>query len=186
MVATTRERMTVEEFLKLPEDGVRRSLIHGFIREEGMTIRNRFHSEVTAKITFRLGLWLDSQPRPRGVVLTGEAGIRLSSDVLVGVDVVYVPHDLLAAQPETSTIIHGVPPLIVEILSPSDTQENIHDKLAEYLAAGVSIVWLIDPTDETVRIYRPDQRPTFVNADQELTAEPVLPGFRVAVADLFR
>lgn len=186
MVATTAKRMTVEEFLSLPEDGVRRSLIRGVVREEGMTIRNRFHSEVMAELAFRLRLWLESQPKPRGAVLTGEAGLRLAADVLVGVDVVYVPHELLASQPASATIIEGVPPLIVEILSPSDTNESLHDKIDAYLRAGVSLVWIIDPRDHTVTIYRPGHRPSMVNADEQLTAEAVLPGFSVAVADLFR
>ena len=186
MVATTAKRMTAEEFLNLPEDGVRRSLIRGVVREEGMTIRNRFHSEVMAELAFRLRLWLESQPKPRGAVLTGEAGVRLAADVLVGVDVVYVPHDLLAAQPGRATIIEGVPPLIVEILSPSDTHEAIEDKIGVYLGAGVQIVWVVNTRAETVTIHCPGQRPKFVHADQQLTAEPVLPGFSVAVADLFR
>jgi Uma2 family endonuclease len=75
--------------------------------------------------------------------------------------------------------------LAVEILSPTDTQEEIHEKIDEYLAAGVALVWVIDPADRTVRVYRPDARPQLFNDEQELTGEPHLPGFRAPVARLF-
>ena len=74
----------------------------------------------------------------------------------------------------------------MEILSPSDTHEAIEDKIGGYLGAGVQIVWVVNTRSETVTIYRPGHRPILVNADQQLTAEAVLPGFSVAVADLFR
>ena len=186
MVATTAKRMTVEEFLSLPEDGVRRSLIRGVVREEGMTIRNRFHTQVATRVAKFLDNWRDRQAEPRGVILTGEAGVRLAADVVVGADVVYVPGELWAAQAAESSLVEGVPPLIAEILSPSDTNESLHDKIDVYLQAGVSLVWIIDPRHETVRVYRPGHQPILVNADQQLTAEAVLPGFSVAVADLFR
>ena len=64
--------------------------------------------------------------------------------------------------------------------------EAIEDKIGVYLGAGVQIVWVVNTRAETVTIHCPGQRPKFVNADQQLTAEPVLPGFSVAVADLFR
>lgn len=186
MIATEPVRMTVEEFLKLPEDGVRRSLIRGIVQEEGMTIRNRFHTQVATRVAKFLDNWRDLQKEPKGAVLTGEAGVRLSAEVVVGVDVAYIPPDLWKVQSEDSSIIEGVPPLIAEILSPSDTHQAIEDKINEYLTAGVSIVWVVNTRSESVTVYRPGQKPVMVNADEELTADPVLPGFRIAVADLFR
>ncbi|MHB1426491.1 MAG: Uma2 family endonuclease [Gemmataceae bacterium] len=53
------------------------------------------------------------------------------------------------------------------------------------MEAGVLLVWIADTRDRTVTIYRPGQEPEFVNARQELSGEPELPGFRVRVADLF-
>jgi Uma2 family endonuclease len=78
-----------------------------------------------------------------------------------------------------------VPILAVEILSPNDTLDEINDKIDEYLAVGVPLVWIIDPRRRTVTIHRPGQEPEFVNVRQELSGEPHLPGFRVPVAELF-
>lgn len=152
-----------------------------------MTYRNRWHGRVMTRVSKFLDNWLDQQPVPRGSVLSGEAGVRLTRDpdTTVGVDVIYVSAEVAARSSDDTTIIDGAPVLAVEILSPNDTQDQINDKLDEYLAAGVLLVWIIDPRRRTVTIYRPDQEPVLVNVHQELSGEPHLPGFRVPVAELF-
>lgn len=189
--------MTTEQLLALPDDGVERWLIRGQLREKPamvgqlrgkkMTVRNRWHSRTMIRVGYVLESWLLGQPEPRGSVLGGEAGVRLrrDPDSTVGIDVVYVSAEVAARNPNDTTLIDGAPVLAVEILSPNDTVEEIHEKIDEYLTAGVPLIWIIDPRRRTVTIYRPGQEPEFVNARQELSGEPELPGFRVRVADLF-
>jgi Uma2 family endonuclease len=193
-IAATPRLMTTEEFLALPDDGVERWLIRGQLREKKpqpgekpMTVRNRTHSHIMAQVTKHLGIWLDRQPEPRGQVLCGEAGVRLRRDpeTIVGIDVVYAAAEVMARQPDDTTLLDGVPVLVVEILSPNDTQEEIDEKIDNYLAASVPLVWVIDPHDRTVTIYRPGAEPEQVNMRQELSGEPHLSGFRVPVAQLF-
>ncbi len=190
MATAPARTMTTEELLALPDDGVERWLIRGQLREKrdtDMTKRNRVHSKVMVRVGQALANWLDQQPEPRGAVLCGEAGVRLrrNPDTTVGVDVVYVSAEVYARQTDESTVVDGVPVLVVEILSPSDTVEEINEKIDDYRSAGVPLVWVIDPYDRTVTVYRPGAEPELVNARQELTAEPHLPGFRVPVARLF-
>jgi Uma2 family endonuclease len=180
--------MTAEQFLALPDDGVERWLIRGQLRERPMTYRNRWHSRVMVRVAKLLDNWLDQQAEPRGSVLCGEAGVRLTHDpetTIVGVDVVYVSAEVMARQADDTTVIEGTPVLAVEILSPSNTVEEIDEKIDEYLSAGVPLVWIVDPHDRTVTIYRPNQDLEWVNVRQELSGEPHLPGFRVPVAELF-
>jgi Uma2 family endonuclease len=187
-MATAGTLMTTEELLALPDDGTERWLIRGELREKRptvpgerpMTVRNRFHSRVLIRVGQLLANWLDQQPEPHGQVLGGEAGVRLrrTPDSTVGVDIAYVSTD-------DTTLIDGAPVLAVEILSPTDTQEEIHEKIDEYLAAGVPLVWVVNPADRTVRVYRPDVRPQLFNDEQELAGDPHLPGFRAPVARLF-
>ncbi len=63
--------------------------------------------------------------------------------------------------------------------------EDVNEKIDAYLSAGVAIVWIVDPYYRTVRVHRPDAEPELFNVRHELTAEPQLPGFRVAVSRLF-
>lgn len=180
--------MTAEEFLALPDDGVERWLIRGQLREKPMTVRNRWHSRTEARVAQLLGNWLDQQPEPRGEMYSGEAGFRLAgtADSVVGIDVAYVSAELAAHHPDETTLIDGVPILAVKILSPSDTQEEIDEKLAIYNAASLPLVWLIHPRRRTVTVIRPDIEDELFNARRELSGEPHLPGFRVPVAALFQ
>jgi Uma2 family endonuclease len=150
--ATT--QMTTEQLLALPDDGVERWLIRGQLREKPMTVRNRWHSRIMVRVGRFLDVWLDQQPEPRGSVLGGEAGVRLTRDPdsTVGIDVIYVSAEVAARQPDDTTLIDGVPVLAVEILSPNDTLDDINEKIDQYLAAGVPLVWVIDPHDRTVTI----------------------------------
>lgn len=185
---------TTEDLLAMPDDGIRRWIYHGRMYEqlpdddrgEDMTVRNRFHSKTMANITALLTNWRWLQPEPRGDVVCGEAGVRFpGQNNTIGVDVAYVPPDVVMEQTEDSTIICGVPTLIVEILSPSDKLQEIDLWLASYREAGVPLVWVVSTNHQTVTIYRPGEEPTFVNSKQELTGEDVLTGFRVPVAKLF-
>jgi Uma2 family endonuclease len=179
--------MTAEEFLALPDnDGVDRELIRGELRERPMTYQNRRHSPTEARIAKLLGNWLDTQPEPRGEIASGEAGflLRDDTDTIVGIDVAYVSHEVVSRNPE-GVVFKGPPVLAVEILSPSDTHEDIEDKLALYFSAGAPLVWIVNPRARTVEARRPDAEPVTFNASQDLTAEPRLPGFRVPVARLF-
>src|SRR5207248_6325358 len=136
------------------------------LREKPMTVRNRTHSRIMIRVGKFLDNWLDQQPEPRGEVLCGEAGVKLrrDPDTTVGIDVVYVSAEVAARPSDDTTLIDGVPVLAAEILSPNDTQEDINAKIDEYLDAGVALVWIIDPHDRTVLIYRKGEEPELVNA----------------------
>lgn len=186
-MATVAALMTTEELLTLPDDGIDRWLIAGELRERPMTRRNRFHSFTMTAVATELELWRRQQSKPSGQVLTGDAGVRLrrDPDTSFGVDVAYVSADVIAQQPSDLTIIDGLPTLAVEILSPSDTIEDINEKLSAYLEAGVPLVWIVNPYQHTVTVHTPDSEPVLFNVNQDLMAEPHLPGFRVPVRRLF-
>ena len=186
-MATATIPLTTAELLAMPDDGRRRWLIKGELREQDMTVRNRFHSKTMANISGVLFVWRSSQPAPRGDVVCGEAGVRLPADpdTTIGIDVAFISHDVAVRQSDSTTIIEGVPTLVVEILSPNDTTEELDEMVESYLEAGVPLLWLVDPTDRTVTIYRPGEEPTFVNARQELDGGSELPGFRVPVRQIF-
>ena len=78
-----------------------------------------------------------------------------------------------------------VPDLAVEVLSPSNTAQEMEQKLQDYFTAGVHLVWYVHPTLQEVHVYTaPDQREV-VTAEQVLTGGNVLPGFTLTVRRLF-
>jgi Uma2 family endonuclease len=188
MSTAVQHEMTIEEFLSLPDDGTDRELIRGVLIEKPMTYRNRVHSEALSEVIRRLGNWaVESSQVRRHRVLSGEAGflLRRTPNTIVGIDVAVVAPEVMARQTDDTSLIDGAPLLAVEILSPSDTLQEIHTKTQLYLAAGVLVVWIIDPYDRTVQVYRPGQPPVLFNEQQQLCGAPELPGFEVAVNELF-
>ena len=177
---------TTEELLAMPEDGMERWLIDGELREKPMTVRNRFHSHLTARVTYYLEAWRLRQSKPRGEVASGEAGFRLlrSPDSTVGVDVAYAPPEVVRIEVDDTTLYDGPPLLAVEILSPNDTQQEIHEKIRKYLQAGTKLVWVIDPDFPTVTVHEPGKPPVLFNREQEVSGDPYLPGLRMPVGEL--
>jgi Uma2 family endonuclease len=179
--------MTTEELEAIPDDGRERWLIDGELREGGMTRRNRGHSLIEANVTYLLKRWRDQQRPPRGQVLVGEAGLRLSRnpDTTVGVDVAYISAETSTANSNDESLVDGIPVLAVEILSPSDKHEEIKEKIETYLRHGTQLVWIVDPAFQTITVYRPESLPQMCNIEQHIDAEPHLPGFKVAVSEIF-
>jgi Uma2 family endonuclease len=78
------------------------------------------------------------------------------------------------------------PDLAVEVTSPGDSVYEVDQKIQEYLAAGVSLVWEVNPELRTILIHRQDGTVTRLGENDEITGENVLPGFRCRVGDFFR
>ncbi len=79
-----------------------------------------------------------------------------------------------------------VPDLVVEVVSPRDLADEVDAKVVEWLAAGVKLLWVVYTRTRVVRTFHPDGGQSSFHEADTLTADPVLPGFAVPVADLFR
>ena len=150
-----------------------------------MTRRNRRQSRTESRIVTILETWLETQPKPRGEVVSGQAGFRLSRDPdsTVGIDVAYVSAEVAAREPDAA-YFEGPPVLAVEILSPSDTLEDIDEKVELSRDGRGARLGGSSPVPDGHRL-SPRRRPAMFSGTQELTAEPHLPGFRVSVDRLF-
>jgi Uma2 family endonuclease len=184
----TERLMTVEEFFELPEnDGVDRMLIRGRLLENPATRRNRWHSSTEAAIAYLLNRWLRTQPKPRGRVYSGEGGFVLRDEPgsAVGIDVAYASHEVVSHSETTTRMVDGPPVLAVEILSPSDKQEEVIEKVREYLSVGVQLVWIVEPVFQTVTVYQPNARPEMFTGNEVLVGDPHMPGLSVVVSEIF-
>ncbi len=78
------------------------------------------------------------------------------------------------------------PDLAVEVVSPNDLFSDVEMKVEEYFVAGVSLVWIIDPSTRKLHVYRPNESASQrLGESDELTAADILPGFLCRVADVF-
>jgi Uma2 family endonuclease len=182
--------MTAEEFLEMEAsapDDLALELIHGEIRERHMTTRGPRHSTTIARTGHELINWLDEHSEREGEVASGEARCRITADpeTIVGLDVAYFEGIEFVQLPDGAKFYDGPPVVAVEALSPTDTQEDVNDRIRMLLAAGVRQVWVANPEFRTVTVYRADAEPRMYSAADVLTGEPELPGFACPVARLF-
>jgi Uma2 family endonuclease len=77
------------------------------------------------------------------------------------------------------------PDLAVEVVSPTDQMFDVLAKLMEYFAGGVKQVWLVFSNIEQVYCYTSPTAVRILTRSDELTAEPLIPGFRLPLAELF-
>jgi Uma2 family endonuclease len=77
------------------------------------------------------------------------------------------------------------PDLAVEVISPNDVASDLGEKLDDYHAAGIPLIWIIYPEARRVHVFRWDGPPALLGPNDELTGEAILPDFRCRVADFF-
>ena len=173
-VAPPGQLMTTEQLFALPDDDMERELFRGELRERPVTRRGHQHGQAVAQVAVHLVFWLKARPKPRGAIVGGEGGFRLrrDPDSSVGIDVGYASAESVAATPASVAYYDGPPGLAVEVLSRSDRQGDVDDKIELYLETGVAVVWIINPRFQTVTVYRPEAQPVVFNARQELSTEP--------------
>ena len=87
--------------------------------------------------------------------------------------------------PRSDRVPSVVPDLVIEILSHSNTPREMARKRTEYFAAGVRVVWEVEPDTRSAMVYTAVDRATPVATDGELDGGTVLPGFRVSLKAVF-
>ena len=110
--------------------------------------------------------------------------VRRNPDVVRAADAAFIS-DARYAQVKSASYLDVAPELVVEVMSPADTWSEVKEKLRDYFAAGVLLAWIVDPATETITAYNADGTVQEFIAESTLTAESVLPGFAVRVADIF-
>ena len=172
------QHMTAAELLHIPDKHA--ELVRGvLIVREPPGLR---HGRVALNLGRRLGDHTDASGLGRVYV---ESGFKLASnpDTVRGPDVAFisrsrVPHPEPVGYPDLA------PDLAVEILSPTDRPGEVLGKVADLLAAGTRMIWVIDPDRRLARVYRADGTEDIITAEQALDGETVVPGFTCPLASI--
>jgi Uma2 family endonuclease len=174
--------LTAEEFFLLPapRDGSQQELVRGEV--VSMPPPGILHGVCCNKVGRRIGNFVEEHDL--GTVTSNDAGFitKRGPDNVRGPDVAYWSKERLKAPP----VGYGetAPNLLVEVLSPSNTSKQIRDKLEEYFAKGVNIVWVISPEDRTLTIYRTFDEGRLLHETATVNGEEVLPNFTCRVSDM--
>lgn len=122
-----------------------------------------------------------------GIVCDSSTGYRLANRALRAPDASWIRRERLAALDEKQIEKFGplCPDFLVELMSPSDILEELQDKMAEYIANGARLGWLIDPFETRVYIYGPGQSVKCLENPSTISGDPVLPGFVFNVSEIW-
>lgn len=122
-----------------------------------------------------------------GVGFDSSTGFILSNGAERSPDVAWVRADRWNALPpaERDRFVKLCPDFVAELRSPSDDLAILQAKLAEYMACGCQLGWLLDPTSRSVHVYRPAAEPDILADPATVSGDPVLPGFALALDELW-
>lgn len=180
----TQRALTIDEFARLPSGmGLRYELVNGELRT--MTAAGLRRGMIVAQIGGLLLAFVVS--RRLGIVCGAETGFVLhrQPNHLRAPDVAFVSREYLPPLNRRDGFLEAAPDLVVEVVSPGDTWTEVSEKALDWLEHGVRIVWVVDPGTLLVAIWRSPGQVEHKRGDEEVDAEPVLPGFRCLVSDFF-
>jgi Uma2 family endonuclease len=184
MTRIAQKSISAEEFAQMPDppDGSRQELVRGVIETMGRPgFRHR-------KINFRIAKILDKHVEPNRlghVVPETRVVTERGPDTIRGPDVAFWSADKVPLDQEPAGYPDAVADLCVEVLSPRQDRKKIFEKVREYLWAGVRLIWVVDPEDRTVTVYRSPEEGRLLHEGAILSGEDVLPGFSVPVSEFF-
>ncbi|MCP5097929.1 MAG: Uma2 family endonuclease [Chloroflexi bacterium] len=181
---TTKKMFTAVDLYNMPDHGGRQELIRGELIP--MSPASTKHGY----IAMRLGaiLWNYSSEKGLGRIFAAETGFTISRnpDTVRAPDVAFVAKEHIPPEGVPETGFWAIAPdLAAEIVSPNDRMSDIQDKVTDYLAAGVKLVWIVDPKTRTITVYQSLKNVQVLINEDVLDGQDVLPGFQLPLSKLF-
>ncbi len=167
--------------MALPRDGRKYELLGG---ELAVSPTGFQHGYISSRL---LAALLEYALKHRlGVVVDSSTGFRLQSGDCLSPDVSFVGKDRLRGQKQVFTkLFQGAPDLVVEVISPGESQRKLKQKLTQYFANGTRVAWVVNPKERTVSVYNSTKRSNFLGEGDQLDGASLLPGFTFPVKELF-
>jgi Uma2 family endonuclease len=157
----------------------RLELVNGRLAE--MTLNGGEHGVIAGEACVSVGQYVDTYRL--GYVTAPGTGYALTLHTVRAPDVGFVRAERL---PDglPSGYIPFAPDLAVEVVSPGDSAQDIHDKVQDYLKYGTPLVWVLYPKTQTAMSHTVDGAIT-LSEDDVLDGGDVLPGFSVKLSEIF-
>ena len=182
-MSTTTALMTAEEFIQMQLD-YPCELVRGEIVE--MNQPAPLHGFVCLNVGSILRDFV--RTNDLGRAFGNDSGVitERDPDTVRGPDVWYASFDKIPRGKLPPNYLDAIPDIAIEVLSPEDRWSRVLAKIAEFLDAGVPVVCVLDPEEETAELFHTDHaKDRKLTADDDLTFPEVLPGFSVRVGELF-
>ena len=184
MTTLASKPLTIEEYLKLPQDDRPTELVRGNVVVMGYSKPR--HGQVCANLVFLLRVWL--KDHDLGQVACNDTGVvtERNPDTLRGADVAYYSYARVPKGPmPRKTFLSVSPEIVFEVLSPDDRRPEVLAKVAEYLKVDVLRVVVVDPQRNEVIVYSPDGPEQLLHGDDTLSFPDLLPDFSAPLGEVF-
>jgi Uma2 family endonuclease len=141
--------------------------------------------ERNMKVAVRVGSWAERDGT--GVAFDSSAGFTLPNGAVRAPDAAWIVRERWEQVPseQREKFAPICPDFVLELRSPSDTLGTVQDKMAEYLANGARLGWLLDPGPRHVYVYRPGAAVERLEDPETVSGDPVLPGFILNVREVW-
>jgi Uma2 family endonuclease len=175
--------MTADELLKLPRGRFRYELVKGELIT--MSPSGSEHGAIVVNLTVLVGQHVKANHL--GIVFGAETGFKIADnpDTVLAPGVAFISRERIPESGVPKKYWPGAPDLAVEVLSPGDTAHEVEEKVGRWLAAGVRLVWTVNPRRKSVTAHRAPNDASTLSENDELDGEEVLPGFRCRVSEIF-
>ena len=181
-------RLSVEDFLEIANRSEYADCLVELVQGEIVTMPppQPFHGVVLARLAARLFIFVESLGL--GYVAAGDAGFVLERnpdgrDTVRGLDIAFISR-AKAPEPLPNTWVEVAPDLAIEIMSPSNTVGDTNLKIDQLLRAGCPQVWIVHPDLRRVDVHSLAGMRVYREGDM-LSGGDILPGFELAVSDIF-
>ena len=174
---------TIEDVIRLCDREPKRlcELVDGVLVEKAM---GHQESRLAAWLIFTLQTYL--MEHDLGILSGADGPHQILFDQVRFLDVAFIAYDRIPEGADPATPVpHWIPSLAVEVLSAGNTKAEMARKLRDYFEAGVELVWCVDPSDRTVRVYHSVEAVVTLTETDDLNGEHLLPGFRLSIRDWF-
>ncbi len=173
---------TVEDVRRLQEqEDILCELIEGVLLEKVMGYTE---SNLAALIAGLLNVFVI--PTNLGIVTGPDGTVELMPHLVRIPDVAFTNWDRFPGRRRPTTPVPRiVPNLAIEVLSRSNTATEMAAKRRDYFTAGVELVWEFDPDSRSVAVYTSLNDMRTLKSTNTLDGGTVLPGFKLALADVF-
>jgi Uma2 family endonuclease len=171
---------TAAEFMELDTGDTRCELVRGVLEVREPTFFDHGYTMMA------LGLLIAKYLETHHIgVIVGPASFwtERGPDTVRVPDLSFVSTEHLPERPRT--LIEKAPDLAIEVLSKSNRPGEMNQKVAEFFASGAKMVWLVDPKRRTIAVHARDAAPFILGPSEVLDGGDVLPGFRLALDELF-
>lgn len=182
-MTTLAQQMTAEELWRMPDDGFCSELIKGELKQ--LFYSGILHGRISINISTSLGQHI--KKNHLGTVCATGTGFQITSnpDTVRAPDTAFIRKERVQSVGDIAGYFPGAPDLAVEVVSPSDVYTQVEEKVMDWLEAGCKMVIVVNPSKRVVTVFRSQTNIVALTDNETLQTGDVVPGWSIAVKDIF-